>query len=143
MSSEKNRALARRFIDECWNQGKVDVIDDLLAPDHVHHFPDGDIEGADNIKEFILKMRIAFPDIAITIDDEIVSQDKVVFRWTARCTHLGDFFGMSPTGNSIEYTGIDIIRSSNGRIVELWSQTDAVGFDRQLKKKRRKEKSHR
>ena len=134
MSSKTNRALARRFIDECWNQGMVSIIDTLLAPGHVHHLPNGDIHGAENIKGLIVDVRTAFPDYVITIDDEIVAQDKVVFRWTARCTHLGDFYGLSPSGNSIEYTGIDIIRCANGRIVELWSQMDFVGFDSQLKK---------
>ena len=134
MSSENNRILARRFFNECWNLGAVDVIDDLLAPDHVHHFPDEDVKGAENIKELIVKTRTAFPDIVFTIDDEIIAQDKVVFRWTARCTHLGDFYGMPPTGNSIEWTGIDIIRCANGRIVELWNQADGIGFERQLKK---------
>jgi steroid delta-isomerase-like uncharacterized protein len=134
MSSNTNRALARRFIEECWNQGTVRLIDDFLAPDHVHHLPAGDIHGAEEIKGLIVDVRAAFPDYVITIDDEIVAQDKVVFRWTAHGTHLGDFYGMSPTGNFIKYTGIDIIRCANGRIVELWNQTDFIGFERQLNK---------
>ncbi len=133
MNSENNQTLARSFINECWNRGSVNLIDDLLAPDHIHHFPDGDIHGAENIKVLIVNARTAFPDLVITIDDEIVEHDKVVLRWTARCTHLGDFYGTPPTGNLIEYTGIDIIRFANGRIVELWNQMDNVGFNRQLK----------
>ena len=133
MSSENNQTLARRFFNECWNQGAVNLVDDLLDSNHVHHFPDEDVKGAENIKELIVKLRTAFPDIVFTIDDEIIAQDKVVFRWTARCTHLGDFYGIPPTGNYIEYTGIDIIRCANGRIVELWNQIDGIGFERQLK----------
>jgi steroid delta-isomerase-like uncharacterized protein len=134
MSSENNLALARRFFNECWNQGAVNLIDDFLATEHVHHFPEGDVKGPENIKNLILEMRTAFPDFHLTIDDEIAAQDKVVFRWTCSCTHLGDFYGIAPTGNTIEYTGIVIIRFANGRIVELWNQVDQAGFDRQLKK---------
>jgi steroid delta-isomerase-like uncharacterized protein len=132
MSSVTNLSIARRFFNECWNQGKVDVLDEIMAPDHLHHLPDEDIRGAESIKGFILNLRTAFPDLTINIDDEIVAENKVALRWTTRCTHLGDFFGMPPTGNHIEYGGIDIIRFNNGRIVELWSYMDQVGFNTQV-----------
>jgi predicted ester cyclase len=135
LSPNENLLLARRFFNECWNQGLVDILPEIMAPEHVHHFADGDsLQGPENVKQLILANRIAFPDLHITIEDEIVGQDKVVLRWTIRGTHQGNFFAMAPTGNSIEFTGIDIIRIANGRIVELWNQMDAVGFDRQLKK---------
>ena len=126
-SSNTNLALARRFFNECWNEGGVDVLAKIMAPKHVHHFPDGDMHGPENIKAMILDIRTRFPDFHISIDDEIVGQDKVVLRWTIRGTH-------QPTGNSVEYTGIDIIRFSNGRIVELWNQMDVVGYQQQLQK---------
>ena len=132
MSADTNLSIARRFFYECWNQGKLDVLDEIMAPNHVHHLPDEDIHGIDAIKAGIRTMRIAFPDKTLTIDDEIAAQDKVVFRWTSRFTHLGDFFGMPPTGNHIEYSGIDIIRIKDDRIVELWSQWNQFSFKRQL-----------
>lgn len=136
MSSSNTLLMARRFFNECWNEGRLEVVDELLAPEHVHHFADGDMRGPESIKSMIRDLRRAFPDFQITIDDEIVSRDKVVLRWTIRGTHKGDFYGMAPTGNTVEYTGIDIIRfGNNGRIVELWNQGDYVGLDRKLKKK--------
>lgn len=127
MPSSDIRTLAHRFFNECWNEGRLDVVDELLAPEHVHHFPDGDVHGPENIKAMIRDIRERFPDFQITIDDEIVGQDKVVLRWTIRGTHKA-------TGNSVEYTGIDIIRIANGHIVELWNQMDVVGYKRQLQK---------
>lgn len=126
-SLRENLALARRFFNECWNEGRVDALAEIMSPEHVHHFPDGDVRGPENIKAMILDIRQDFPNFQITIDDEIVGQDKVVFRWTIRGTH-------QPTGNSVEYTGIDIIRIANGRIVELWNQMDVVGYKQQLQK---------
>ena len=109
------------------------MLDEIMAPGHVHHLPGEDLHGLEEIKTIIRDLRIAFPDMRITtIEDEIVSQDKVVFRWTTRCTHMGDFYGMPPTGNTIEYGGIDIIRFEKGRIVELWSQMDKLSLRRQL-----------
>ena len=132
MSSDSNLSIARRFFNECWVQGKIDVLDEIMAPGHVHHLPGEDLNGPEEIKTIIRDLRIAFPDMRITIEDEIISQDKVVFRWTTRCTHMGDFYGMPPTGNTIEYGGIDIIRFEKGRIVELWSQMDKLSLRRQL-----------
>jgi predicted ester cyclase len=123
----ENLALARRFFNECWNEGRVDALTEIMAPEHVHHFPDSDLRGPENIKAMIHDIRTRFPDFHITIDDEIVGQDKVVLRWTIRGTH-------QPTGNSVQYTGIDIIRIANGRIVELWNQMDVVGYKQQLQK---------
>jgi predicted ester cyclase len=134
MSLENNLSIARRFFNECRNQGNLDVLDEIMAPEHIHHLPDEDIHGSEKIKRLINNLRTAFPDMNIKIEDEIVEKDKVVFRWTARLTHRGDFFGIPPTGNHIMYSGIDIIRITNNRIVELWSQMDQVGFNHQLTK---------
>jgi steroid delta-isomerase-like uncharacterized protein len=132
MTEETNRALVRRFFDECWNQGDVSRIAELLAPEHVHHLPGWELHGPDDVRQLILALRTAFPDFHATIDDEIVANDKVVVRWTIRGTHNGDFFGMAPTGKRVAYTGIDIVRCADGRIVELWGQPDAAGLQGQL-----------
>lgn len=134
MPSDTNLSTARRFFNECWNQGKLEVLDEIMAPDHVHHLPDEDIRGIENIKAGIRNLRLAFPDKTLTIDDEIAVRDKVVLRWTVHMTHLGDFYGMPPTGNRIAYSGIDIIRFDHSRIVELWSQWNQGAFKRQLTK---------
>jgi predicted ester cyclase len=135
MSTHGNLILTRRFINECWNQGKVDVLDEIMASDHIHHLPDAELHGSERIKRLILTMRTAFPDLHTIIEDEIVGEDKVVMRVLMCGTNLGEFFGDPPPGNSIAITGIDIIRCANGRIVELWSQPDSAGLDRQLNKK--------
>ena len=124
-SPTENLELARRFFNECWNEGNVDTLTQIMTPEHVHHFANRDLHGPESVRALILDLRSDFPDFQITIDDEIVGRDKVVLRWTIRGTH-------QPTGNSVEYTGIDIIRITNGRIVELWNQMDVIGFKRQI-----------
>jgi predicted ester cyclase len=108
------------------------VLDEILALEYHLHLPGEDIQGSEKIKGLMYSVRTAFPNLSITIDDEIVSQDKVVFRWTISWTYLSDFFGMPPSSKRIGYTAIDIIRNANGRIFELWNQMDRVGFELQL-----------
>ena len=127
-----NLLLARRFINECWNEGQVEVLEEIMSAEHVHHFSGVDLHGRQAVRGLILAMRTAFPDLHISIEDEIVGGDKVVLRWRTRATHLGDFNSMAPTRNELDYTGIDIIRFEGGRIVELWNQMDELAFNRQL-----------
>jgi steroid delta-isomerase-like uncharacterized protein len=129
---EENKALVRRFFEELWNQGNMTVADELLAPTHVHHFPDGDVDGPDGVKQLVSMLRTAFPDFHMRTDDVIAEADKVVMRFTIRGTHQGEGMGSSPTGKVITYTGIDIFRIAEGKIVERWGEIDAVGLMRQL-----------
>jgi len=73
MSTEENKALARRLIEEAWNQGNLAVVDELLAPDHVpHHSLIGQQPPSCELyKQFILRTRAAFPDLHATIEDQI------------------------------------------------------------------------
>ena len=129
---EENKALVRRFFEELWNQGNMAVADELLGPSHVHHFPDGDVDGPDGVKQLVSMLRTTFPDFHMRTDDVIAEADKVVMRFTIRGTHQGEGMGSSPTGKVITYTGIDIFRIVEGKIIERWGEIDAVGLMRQL-----------
>jgi predicted ester cyclase len=133
MSPETNRALVKQFFDECWNQGKVDVLHEIMSPDHVHHLPGWELHGPDEIKDLILDLRASFPDLHIGVDDEIIADDKVVIRWTMRGTHLGNLGNIAPTGKRVEYIGIDILRCAGSKIVELWGVPDTQGLFQQLR----------
>ena len=82
--------------DEAWNEGKLDVVDEICAPDYVGEGPYGDEHGPESVKSGILTRRQAFPDIHATIEDIIASEDKVVARLTFRGTHKGEFLGVNP-----------------------------------------------
>ena len=76
--------------------------------------------------------RSAFPDMQLTIEDQIAEGDKVVTRWTARGTHQGELMGIPPTGKQATVTGITVGRVANGKFVESWSNFDALGMMQQL-----------
>jgi steroid delta-isomerase-like uncharacterized protein len=132
--SEENKALARRFIEEAFNQGNLDVIDETTSSEWVHHDPAMPEEGhgPEGAKQFVQMYRSAFPDTHITIEDQVAEGDKVVTRWTARGTHEGELMGITPTGNRVEITGITIDRIEGGKTVETWDHYDALGMMQQL-----------
>ena len=132
MSTEDNKALVRRFFEELWNQGNLVVADELMAPSHVHHFPGKDIQGPDGVKQLVSGIRTALPDFHLSTDDVIAEADKGVMRFTIHGTHQGEGMGLPPTGKRVVYTGIDIFRIADGKIVERWGEVDMLGLLQQL-----------
>src|SRR5215216_6459058 len=112
MSEEANCALVRRFIDEVFNAGDFDAVDEILAPDYVHHDPTTQEfgSGMEGFKRLIGYYRDAFPDLEISFDDQFAAGDRVVDRWTGRGTHEGELMGVPPTGRHVSATGISIHR---------------------------------
>ena len=83
-------------------------------------------------KQLVTMYFSAFPDLHLTIEDQIAEGDKVVTRWTARGTHQGPFMGIPPTGKRAVVTGIAIDRFANGKFVENWNNGDDLGLLQQL-----------
>lgn len=131
--TEDNKALNRRFVEEVINQGNIDTIDELLDPGVVDHdAPPGFPTGREGAKQFFAIVRSAFPDLHHTIEDMIAEGDKVVMRSTWSGTHKGEFMGIPTTGRRVTVSAIDITRVADGRIVEHWEQSDALGLMQQL-----------
>ena len=137
MSSEVNKVLSRRLVEEAWNQGTIDVVEEALADDFVHHDPTApERRSRDDYKQWLVQSRMAFPDLQITIDDEVVDGEQIVTRWSVRGTHQGDLvqpIGTIPaTQREIKVTRITIARYANGKLVEDWQESDTLGFMMQL-----------
>ncbi len=134
MSGEANKAIIRRYFDEVWNGGNLDLIDQFFAPDYVNHSPSpGQGQGSAALKALIAMFRGAAPDLRITVDDLLAEGDRVASRWTARGTHTGEgLLGLPPTGRVIVGETIAIDRFADGRIVEHWARRDDLGLFQQL-----------
>src|SRR5579862_7886442 len=100
MSTEEDKALARRLIEEAWNQGNLATVDELLAPGHVghHSLVPNQPPSRKFYKQFVVRTRTAFPDFHATIEEQVAEGDLVVTRWSVQGTHQGIFWGHSPTG---------------------------------------------
>jgi predicted ester cyclase len=135
MSAEENKAIMRRAIDALFTQGgNLDDADACYAPDYLSHTPPyGDLRGIEASKGFAAAYRQAFPDLQTTTEDMVAEGDKVVARWTTRGTHQGEteIFG-PPTGNRMEVTGMSMAQFAEGKIVEGWTNVDALGQMQQL-----------
>src|SRR5688500_6740686 len=105
-------ATARRFFDEIWSQGDLDLVDQLFAPEYVGHpaGPEAIVRGPEGVKEYIGPLREGVPDLTVTVEDQVVDQDKVATRWTATGTHGGELMRIEPTGRTATVTGITIQR---------------------------------
>jgi steroid delta-isomerase-like uncharacterized protein len=126
VSAEENKSIVRRSW-EAVSQG-----DEVYATDCVIHEPDEDIQGVEGLRQFVGGILAAFPDMSVTVEDEVAEGDKVVTRWTGRGTHRGEFLGITPTGNRVEVTGITIHRIEGGKIAEEWEMPDNLGMMQQL-----------
>ena len=130
----QNKALARRVFEEAFNAGNLDVIDEVATDTFVNYdaaLPEPGI-GIEAAKASIAAYRDAFPDLKLTIKEQIAEGDRVVTRWIARGTHKGELMGMPPTGRQATVTGITIDLIQNGRISESRTNWDTLGLLQQL-----------
>ena len=135
MSVEENKATFRRYVEEVWQDERLDVVDDVFAESYLSHQSDGSVleRGPEDVKKFVKEYRSAFSDIEDVAEDMIGEDDKVVPRWTLRATHTGDFRSIPATGNRVHIAGIGIFRfSDDGKVVESWDSLDQLGMMRQL-----------
>ncbi len=130
--SKQNKDIARRVYEEVANTGNLALLDQLMAANIVYHGPGMEIKGVQGAKEMINGYRTAFPDLRMTVEDQVAEGDKVVTRWSARGTHRGDLQGIAPTGKKVTVTGINIDRIAGGKIAEEWEIFDLMGMMQQL-----------
>jgi steroid delta-isomerase-like uncharacterized protein len=130
----ENKQIVQRFVDECWNQGKMESIGELVASGCKLHDPvfPSLTSGADNLKRHIEMCRSGFPDVRSSIDDTIAEGNEVVHHWTIRGTHKGQFLGLAPTNRTATISGTSIHRIEGGKIVEQWSDWNLMTLMEQL-----------
>ena len=132
--SEQNKALVARVPLEAFNQGKLEVIDEVIADNHIDHavLPPGLPPGKEGLKLLAKGLRSAFPDLKITIDLQVAEGDLVVAHATTTGTMKGEFAGMPPSGKTATWESIHIARVKDGKVVEHWSVEDQFSMLQQL-----------
>ncbi len=129
MSADDNKILIRRRIDEIWHAGDQGAIDELIAENYVSN---GQPIGREGFRQFVAAVRTAFPDMRFTTDDMVAEGDRVAVRYTASGTHQGEFQGIPATGRQVSFTGIDMFRVSEGKLVEEHLNFDQLTMLQQL-----------
>jgi steroid delta-isomerase-like uncharacterized protein len=131
--SERNKALIRRLFDEVLNAGNYGLLDQLIGASYVEHNPVANqAAGAAGVRDRILQLRAAFPDLRYALQ-ELIGEDAIVaarYRWQG--THKGLFLGIAPTGRRLSVRGMDFYRLEDGRVIEHWDVVDEFGMLTQL-----------
>jgi steroid delta-isomerase-like uncharacterized protein len=131
--SETNKALVLRLIDEAQSNGKLEVVDELLADDFVDHTPlPGVPPTRDGVKMLFGYLRSAFPDLQVHVQEQIAEGEKVATRKVFEGTHRGEFLGVPPTERTISFEVIDILTFRAGKIAEHRVILDQAALQRQL-----------
>ena len=128
-AATQNKAMVQRWIEEGFNQGKLDVVDDVFADSLVIN---GHAMLRDDLKQSMRGRRSAFPDLHVTIDAMIAEGDQVAIWYTAHGTQRGEFDGMAPTGRVVTWVGSDLLEITGGRITKARFIDDSLGLLRLL-----------
>ena len=134
MSTEDNKAIIRRWVEEGWNKGNLAVVDEVYAANVVQHDPGSPapVTSSAALKQYAAVYRGAFPDLHFTIDDLIAEGDKVLWRFTSRGTQTGPLMNIPATGRPGQITGMVLFRFADGKIAEVWVNIDNLGLLQQL-----------
>jgi predicted ester cyclase len=133
MGASLTKQLIRRYYEEMWNLWSFDLADELLSPGISFRGSLGtQVRGVQEFKAYMNKVRTAFPDFRNTIDEVVADEWRVAVRLTYDGTHLGELFGVGPTGRRIRYSGAAFFRRAGQRLVDGWVLGDVHDLRAQL-----------
>jgi steroid delta-isomerase-like uncharacterized protein len=132
MSSDENKAIVHRFIEEVQNQHNLAAIDELFSPDFVDHSASAGMNGIEGTKAFFTMMFAAFPDMHFTILQQIAEGDQVMTYKIFKGTHQGTFMGMPASGKQVSIQVMDILTIQAGKITDHWTVGDFLSMLQQI-----------
>ena len=128
-----NTGIVKRLIEEIWNQGKMDVLSQIVSPQIVGSDSlAGDLRGVEALERHIKSMRTAFPDLRLRTDDILNVGDRVIVRWTATGTNRGPLAGIPATNKTGTVHGMTLNTIRDGKLVEMHASWDTLSMIQQL-----------
>lgn len=133
MSTEENKNILRRYLEEAWQKGNETVLRETVDPNLIDHAPLPNLpQGLEGQRRAIQLIHSAFKNIQINIDSLVAEGDRAADHWVFTGVHKGDFMGIPATGKSVTITGSDVVRFAGGKIAEVWHVEDYLGLMQQL-----------
>jgi steroid delta-isomerase-like uncharacterized protein len=131
---EKNQTLIEAYFYEVWNKGNFEKLEQIIDPSYINHNPStpNPLPGPVGLKPIVLEMRQAIPDLTYTIEETIITEDRIVARVLVKGTHRDTLFGIPGTGRKFEIRQINVEYVKNGKIVEHWRVTEELKWMQQL-----------
>jgi predicted ester cyclase len=121
----KGKENLRRIVLEAFGEGRLDVLDEVLTPDFVNHnAPPGMSTGIEGVKQVIRMERVGFPDLTYEVLREVEEGDLIMQHCAVQGTHLGEIFGVPPTGRVVKWREIHIGRMVGDLAAEHWACND-------------------
>jgi predicted ester cyclase len=129
-ASELNKRKVQLFVEAVWNEGRMELIDELVAADYIGRFPrvDGAVQGPEGVRQLVLRGRRDYPDLHVKIEDQIAEDDRVATRWRATAKAPAARATAAPSGDAQCYAGISVIRLLAGKQVD--SHTEYTNITR-------------
>ena len=132
MSKQANIEAQTKF-GEAVNTGNLEVMNNLVAADAIENDPaPGQAKGPQGYIDFFTKLRAAFPDLKLEVEQLVADDDNIAFAYTMTGTHKGDFNGIPATGKPVKARGLQISRFEDGKMVERWGSSDELGILKQI-----------
>jgi steroid delta-isomerase-like uncharacterized protein len=124
MSETKYKTVARRFVEEIFNERKTEAAKNFLTPDIAYHGMAEEVKGLEDFKKWVAEDLSAFPDMKITVVDEFGEENKLAIKWTLKATHEKDFADFPATHKKFEAQGVEILHFEGDKIKEAWTFSD-------------------
>jgi steroid delta-isomerase-like uncharacterized protein len=124
MSSTQYKTIARRFVEEIFNQRKTDAAKNFVTPDIVYHGMAEEVRSLEEFKKWVAEDLSAFPDMKVTVVDEFGEENKLAIKWTLKATHEKDFADFPATHKKFEAQGVEILHFEGDKIKEAWTFSD-------------------
>ena len=129
---DNHKTLFRAFVEEIFHRGNLDALHHFFHSDALIHDPGIELVGPAALRPAVRGLLAAFPDLRITLEDEILEGDRLAVRYRGDATHLGAWRGIPATGRRISYSVMLIVQFSGRQIAEYWAQPDLLGLLQQL-----------
>lgn len=131
---QTNKELARNYIEEAFNKGNVNAVDQFLSPAFVDHnpFSPRQAAGPEGQKQAISRFHEGFADFHVTLESVISEGDMVAMRGTFSGVQKGGFMGVPPTNQRVAWQAMAFYRVANGKLVERWANHDLLGLLQQV-----------
>jgi steroid delta-isomerase-like uncharacterized protein len=124
MSNTQYKTLARRFVEEIFNERKTETAKNFVTPDIVYHGMAEEVRSLEDFKKWVAEDLSAFPDMKITVVDEFGEENKLAIKWTLKATHEKDFADFPATHKKFEAQGVEILHFEGDKIKEAWTFSD-------------------
>jgi steroid delta-isomerase-like uncharacterized protein len=124
MSNTQHKTVARRFIEEIFNERKTEAAKNFVTSDIVYHGMAEEVRSLEDFKKWVAEDLSAFPDMKITVVDEFGEENKLAIKWTLKATHEKDFADFPATHKKFEAQGVEILHFEGDKIKEAWTFSD-------------------